>query len=254
VEFRGCFVFRFRVSIVLRIVITGIEKTAGLDIRHRFQDVFAEVGRLLFPFGDGFTDAASHGAGAERTAAGNDGHAFGFDEGFRQFFVDVDQGPDDAEIALAGDGDGRQRADAAGIEDVTEELFAEIVGRVAEGNDIGAEAAGELVDGAAAEAAAEVAAVIGLVFEEFQGRVVGVIGPIDAEGFDVFADGGDGGEEFALLDGEGADGEIDGGAFLEQEEDFEHGDGILAAGDSDGEAVAMADHVEAMDGFADFAE
>jgi hypothetical protein len=41
---------------------------------------------------------------------------------------------------------------------------------------------------------------------------------------------------------------------LEQEEDFEHGDGILAAGDSDGEAVAMADHVEAMDGFADFAE
>ena len=37
-----------------------------------------------------------------------------------------------------------------------------------------------------------------------------------------------------MFDGEGADGEIDGGALLEEEEGFEEGDGVFAAGEGDG--------------------
>ncbi len=63
-------------------------------------------------------------------------------------------------------GDRRQRAQAAGEHGVAQERLAEIVGGVAEGDHVGAQFAADLVDGAAAEAAAQVAAVVGLVVEQ----------------------------------------------------------------------------------------
>ena len=169
--------------------IAGIQQAGVVDVAHGGEDVFAEVGVVLFPLGNGFAEAAADGAGAQGTAAGHDRNAFGFDVSAGDFLRDVDKRADEAEIALAGPGDGRQRAEAAGEEDVAEEGFAEIVGGVAEGDDVGVKAAGDLVDGAAAEAAAEVATVIGLLFEEAEGGVVGVAGPCDAETLDIFADG-----------------------------------------------------------------
>ncbi len=115
-------------------------------------------------------------------------------------------------------------------------------------------AARDLVNGTAAEAAAQVASVVRLLREQSNGRVVGVIRPFDAEAADVFADGFDGAQEFALLDGEGAHGEIDGRAFLQQHQRFEERDGIFAAGYGYGYAVAIANHFETMNRFADFAQ
>ena len=104
-----------------------------------------------------------------------------------------------------------------------------LVGGVAESDDVGVEFAGDLVNGTAAEAAAHVAAVVGLFFDEAEGGAVDVVAPGYAEGLDVFADGFDRREELALFDGKGADGEIDWGAFLQKQKGFEHGDRILAA-------------------------
>lgn len=58
-------------------------------------------------------------------------------------------------------------------------------------------------------------------------------------------------EEFALLDGEGAEGEIYGSTFLQEEQNFEEGYRVLAAGNGYGDVVAGADHIEAMNRFAD---
>lgn len=81
-----------------------------------------------------------------------------------------------------------------------------------------------------------------------------MVSPFDAEAADVFADGFDGAKKFSLLDGEGAYGEIDGGAFLQQHHGFEEGDGILAAGYGNGDAIAIANHLETINRFADFAQ
>lgn len=79
-----------------------------------------------------------------------------------------------------------------------------------------------------------------------------MVRPLDAEAANIFADGLDGTQKLALLDGEGANREVDGRAFCEQEKRFEQGNGILAAGYGYGNAVAVANHAEAMNGFADF--
>ena len=125
---------------------------------------------------------------------------------------------------------------------------------MAQGDDVGAQFAADVVYGTAAEAAAEVAAVVGLVFKELQGRVVDDVVPVDAAREQPFAERGDGPEKLALLDGEGADGEIDGGAFLQQQQGLEHGDRVLAAGDGHGHAIAFANHFEAGNRLADFAQ
>ena len=58
-------------------------------------------------------------------------------------------------------------------------------------------------------------------------------------------------QEFALLDGEGAEGEIYGSALLQQEQNFEKGYRVFAAGNSYGDVVTGADHIEAVNRFAD---
>ena len=80
---------------------------------------------------------------------------------------------------------------------------------MAEGDHVGAESARNLIDSAAAIAAAQVAAVIGLLFEQPEGGPIVIISPVDATLFQVFAKGLDGTQKLALLHSEGANGKID---------------------------------------------
>jgi hypothetical protein len=100
------------------------------------------------------SNAASDGARFLGAAAGNDGNSEGFGVATGEGFRDVDERADEAEVFLPGRGDGGQGTEASGEERVAEERLAEIVGSVAEGDDVGSEAAGDLIDGAAAVAAA----------------------------------------------------------------------------------------------------
>ncbi len=74
---------------------------------------------------------------------------------------------------------------------------------------VGAQAARDLINGAAPEAAAQIASVIGLFVEQPERRIVAMVSPVDAARFQIFAEGFDGAEKLPLLDGEGANGELD---------------------------------------------
>ncbi len=162
-----------------------------------------------------------HGPGPQGTTAGNHRSALRFGVARGQILRDEHQRPDELEFALTGPGDGGQRAGAARKQGITQEGLAEIVGGVAEGDGIRAQAAHNLIHRAAAEAAAHVAAVIGLFLKQAQGRVVAMIGPVDSARFQVLAHGFEGTQEFTLLDGEGAHGELDRRALLHQQQGFE---------------------------------
>ena len=81
-----------------------------------------------------------------------------------------------------------------------------------------------------------------------------MIGPRHAALLEVFGQGLDGPQKLALLHGESAHGELDGRAFLEQKQDFEQGGGIFPSRKRHRHAVAVANHLEAVYGFADFAQ
>ncbi len=72
--------------------------------------------------------------------------------------------------------------------------------------------------------------------------------------FQIFAHRLERAQKFSLLDGERADGEIDGSALLQQQQRFQHGQRILAAGQRHGHAIAVANHLESRDGLADLAQ
>lgn len=67
----------------------------------------------------------------------------------------------------------------------------------------------------------------------------------------IFAHRFDRAQEFSLFDGEGAEGEIYGSALLQEEQNFEEGYRVLAAGNGNGDVVTGADHIEAVNRFAD---
>lgn len=169
-------------------------------------------------------------------------------------FRDVKKRADEAELAAAGPDDRGQGGEAPGEHGVAEEGLAEVVGGVAESDDVGAKLAGERVDSAAAEAAAEVAAVIGLIGEQAEGGVVGPKGPGDAVIEHPLPERLNRSEELALIDGEGAKREADGSASLEQKKRGQEGEGILAAGEAYSDTVAVADHLKAGDGLSDAAQ
>jgi len=125
---------------------------------------------------------------------------------------------------------------------------------MAEGDDIGAEFAADLVDSAAAKAAADVAAVFGLLGEKAERRAVDAQGPVHAAAGEVFAERLDGLQELALVDGEGTDGKVDGGAVAQQQQGFEQRERVLTAGKTHGDAIAFPDHFEPGYGFAHFTE
>jgi len=57
-----------------------------------------------------------------------------------------------------------------------------------------------------------------------------------------------------LFDCEGADREIDGRTLFEQQQGFEKRHRVLATGQPDSQAVAIANHFEAIDGLTDLAQ
>ncbi len=207
-----------------------------------------------FEAGEEIAKSAADGARTLRTAAGNDRNAEVGCVVAGDVLGDEDEGTDQAEIAITRVGDGRKRAQLAGEHGVAEQGFAEIVGGVAEGDDVGSEVLGDFIDRAAALARAEIAAVVGLFLEEIEGGVVAEVGPRDASLLEICAERFDGPEKFSLFDGEGADGEIDGRALLQEQESLEQSGGVLAAGEGDGDSIAITDHFEFGDSFPDLAE
>ena len=95
---------------------------------------------------------------------------------------------------------------------------------------------------------------VGLFFEKPERGIIAIIMPLDPKRFDVLAYGLHRTKEFPLLDGKGADAEIDRRAFGKENQRFEKRKGILASRHGHGNAVAIADHFEAMDGFSGFAQ
>lgn len=223
----------------------GIEEAAGFEVAEGAEQGGLEVRVLLFEFVEDGAERAADGSGPERAAARDDRGGGGTGPGARQVFGDVEQRADETELASAGPDDGRQGSQPPGEHGVAKEGLAEVVGSVPQGDDVGAEFARQRVDGAAPEPAAKVTAVIGLIGEQAERGIVAVKGPGDVVVEHPLAEGLDGGEELALIDGEGAKGEMDGGALLKDREGREEGEGVLPAGKTNGDAVAVTDHPEA---------
>jgi hypothetical protein len=134
------------------------------------------------------------------------------------------------------------------------ELVRPVVRRVSESDHVRAQALADLIDSPPAKTAAEVAAMIGLLIEEAEGRVVGVVAPIDAARLEVLCHGFEGAQEFALLHSERAYGKLNRGAVAKPEQRFKQRERILTAGERHRHAIAIADHPEASDRIAHFAE
>ena len=178
---------------------TGIEQTTGLDLAHGGEERFFQERVFLLNFTEHIAECAADGAGFLGAAAGDDGRAKLRSKGAGELFGDEDERADEAEIAFAGPGDRRQGTDAAGEHSVAQERFAEIVSRVTEGDDVGFEFAGDFIDGAAAEATADIAAMIGLLCQKADRGRVFDIGPIDTAILEEKADGMNGGQETCLV-------------------------------------------------------
>ncbi len=232
----------------------GIEKAAGFDVSKGIEQSGLQVRVLLLKFVEDGAEGAADGAGFQGAAARDDRRGGGLRPCPGQVFRDVKKRADEAELAAAGPDDWGQGGEAPGEHGVAEEGLAEVVGRVAESDDVGAKLAGERVDSAAAEAAAEVAAVIGLIGEQAEGGVVGPKGPGDAVIEHPLPERLNRSEELALIDGEGAKREADGSASLEQKKRGQEGEGILAAGEAYSDTVAVADHPKARNGLSDAAQ
>src|SRR2546425_801246 len=100
---------------------------------------------------------------------------------------------------------------------------------MAESDDASAEAPGNLIDRPAAIPAAQVATVVGLLFEQAERGPIVIVGPVDTTTFQVIPQWFDGAQELALLHGEGADRKIDRRSLRQQEQRFEQSQGVLAA-------------------------
>lgn len=79
-------------------------------------------------------------------------------------------------------------------------------------------------------------------------------GPVNAALFQILSQRLNGAQELSLLDGEGADRELHRRSLLKQQHGFEQGERVFAAGERHGHAVALANHFEAADGFADLVQ
>ena len=91
-----------------------------------------------------------------------------------------------------------------------------------------------------------------LLFNQFETWFVADVEPLHAALLHVIAKGGDGGKKLALFDGESADFEVDWRAFLQQKQRFKEGNGVFPAGQSDGNPVSIADHIETLDSLTHF--
>ena len=241
-------------SIGVEIKKTGVEHAAGFDVAHGRQQRFFEAWVVAFEIGEDVPKAPANGAGFLRTAAGNDRSAQTCCVVTGEVLGDIDERSNKAELVFAGPSDGRKCADATGEHGVAEKRFAEIVGGVTECDDVGAELAGEVVDGSATEATANVTAMAGLTGEKVERRAIFDIGPINPAIAEEGTHGLNRREKFTLFDGEGADRKVNRCALLKKQQGFQQSNGIFTAGEADCHTIAFADHTKAADGFAYFAE
>src|SRR5579872_256492 len=100
---------------------------------------------------------------------------------------------------------------------------------MAECDDIRTQIARDLVHRASAIAAAEVATVIRLVFEQTQRGIIAKVSPSDAPLPQVVTERLDGPEKLPLFHGERANREFDGSSLGEQQQGFEERERILTA-------------------------
>ena len=113
-----------------------------------------------------------------------------------------------AEIFIARVGDRRQCAHTSVNMRVAQKRLAKVVGGMSERDNIGAQPASDLIDGAPPKAAAKIATMIGLFFEQPQRRIVGVISPVHATRLKIFAQRLDRPQKLALLHGKSANREL----------------------------------------------
>src|SRR6185436_21017627 len=111
----------------------------------------------------------TNSSGLLRTAARDHRSAERVRECRRYVFGDVYQGADQPEFLVSGISNSGEGAEAAREHCISQERFTEIVGCMAESDHVGAEAARNLIDGPAPVAAAQVASVVGLLFEQPEG-------------------------------------------------------------------------------------
>ena len=81
-----------------------------------------------------------------------------------------------------------------------------------------------------------------------------MVGPVDAARLQIFPHRLEWPQEFPLLDCESTNGEANGRAFLQQQQGFEQRERIFAARNANCDAIAIANHAEARDRLAHFAE
>ena len=95
---------------------------------------------------------------------------------------------------------------------------------------------------------------VGLLIQKAKRGSIVMIGPVNSARLEILGHGFERLEKFALLHRKCADREVDGSLVLQQQQSFQHGEGILATGKRNGHAIAFADHLEAGDGLAYFAQ
>jgi len=96
--------------------------------------------------------------------------------------------------------------------------------------------------------------VIRLFVDQAQRRTILLIEPVDSTLFQILAERSDGPQELSLLHRKGADREFDRSALLQQAQSLQQRDGILAARQSHGNTITIANHVEAADRFSDLTQ
>ena len=150
--------------------------------------------------------------------------------------------------------DGRQRAQPSREQRIPQQRLAKVVGGVPEGDDVGAQTRADFIHCPPAIAAAQVAAMARLLFQQPQRRLIAIVSPFHAALLQVLAQRLDGPQEFALFHGEGAHREVDGRALGQQQQRFQQRYGVLAARERHGHPVAVANHLEAVDGLSHLAQ
>jgi hypothetical protein len=123
-----------------------------------------------------------------------------------------------------------------------------------ESDHVRAQLMSDFIDRAPPVAAAQIAPVVRLIFEQPQRGRIAIIRPLHAARFEIFTERLDGPQKLALFDRESANGELNRGAPRQQQQRFEQRGGIFAAGKSYGHPIPVPDHLKPVHSLADFVE
>src|SRR5258707_14680609 len=185
-----------------------------IHVTHGRQQAFFQVRVLYFKLREDVANRPADGAGFLGTAARDNRCAQpgGILPGY--VLRHIDQRTNEPEFLFLRIGYGWKSTDAAGEHRIAEERLAEIVRGMAQGDDIGAQTAADLVNRASTEAAAHIAAVARLLIDQSQARTIGDVRPIHPALLQVIAKGRYRTQELALFHSEGAHAKRNGSALL----------------------------------------